>query len=136
MPAMEVSRFARRLSAVMAGSGFLTSECRDSIMQLERFRALKAVKVARQSGTSAKRLEDRSRECRVLERAPRPDAVIEVNELSARLRCLKNLHLDAGRKPIANILEELPLRSGPLECVLELELPDPERLTLAGLARM
>jgi hypothetical protein len=53
---------ALRFNAVIAGSGFLASEWRDSIMQFDRFSALKAVNDARLSGTSVKRLEEISRE--------------------------------------------------------------------------
>lgn len=46
----------------MAGSGFLVNECNDSIMQLDKFKARKAVNEARLSGISVNRLEDRSNE--------------------------------------------------------------------------
>ena len=123
-PAIDTKRFARRFSAVIAGNGFLLSECRDSIMQLLRFRAFKEVRVLRASGTSTIRLEDKSRESKLLERGARLEEVIEVRELSARLKCLRNLHLEAGRIPRGN---------GPREWVLESELPDPERLVLTYL---
>lgn len=132
MPAMETSRLARRFSAVIAGRGLLVRECRDSTIQLERFKARKAVSVARQSGISVKRLEDKSSECRLFDSGARLDPVMEVRELSARLRCLKNLHLEAGSIPDVSKLDEIPLR----ELLLEFELPDPERLMLlAGLDR-
>ena len=123
-PAMDTSRFPRRFSALIAGNGFLLSECRDSIMQLLRFRALKDVKILRASGISTIKLEDKSNESKLLERGARLEDVIEVRELSARLKCLRNLHFDAG---------SIPMGAGPREWVLEVELPDPERLTLTCL---
>jgi hypothetical protein len=75
-------------------------------------------------------LEERSIEWRVLASGERLLAGMAVNELSAKLRCFKNRHFEAGRMPIASKLEELPRgwcqESDRLEC----ELPEPERRTL------
>ena len=90
--------------------------------------------LARQSGTSLKRFDDRSSECTEFPSGARLEALIDVRALSARLKCFKNLHFEAGRKP-SKRFEELPLRSGPLECVLEFELPEPDRFTLGVLVR-
>jgi hypothetical protein len=78
-------------------------------MQFDRFNALKATKVARLSGTSVKRLVDRSKECNVFATGARPMAETEVRELSARPKCLRNRHLDGGRT-VASKFEELPVR--------------------------
>ena len=110
---MDARRLARRFRAVIAGSGFLARECRFSIIQLAMFSDCRAVITARQSGMSAKRLEERSRECKVLAKGARLLLLIEVRELSAKLRCRKNLHFDAGRIgriPMLIRLDELPLR--------------------------
>ena len=69
-------------------------------MQLERFKARKAVREAKQSGICENRFDDRSRECRVLAKGARLAAVIEVRLLSARLRCFRNLHFDDGNMHI------------------------------------
>jgi hypothetical protein len=55
--------------------------------------------VARLSGISEKGLVERSRIWRVLDTGERLVADMEVKELSARLKCRRNLHLEAGRKP-------------------------------------
>lgn len=94
-------------------------------MQLQRFRALKEVKILRASGISENKFEDKSNESKLFERGARLDDVMEVRELSARLKCLRNLHFDAG---------SIPMGEGPREWVLEFELPDPERLTLPEFA--
>src|SRR3569833_1325732 len=130
IPAMDWSRLARRFRAVMAGSGFRVRECRESIMQWDRFRARRAVRLARLSGICVKRLDDRSRECSVLDRGPRLLAGMAVSALSARLRCFRNLHLDAGRMPMARRLDALPRGLCHESDRLEWELPDPDRLTL------
>jgi hypothetical protein len=70
----------------MAGNGFLPNECNELIIQLDKFRARRETSVARLSGISEKRLEDKSRICNVLARGERPVAVMVVKELSARLR--------------------------------------------------
>jgi hypothetical protein len=77
-------------------------------MQWDRFNARSAVKVARLSGTCEKRLADKSNDWRVFARGPRLDAGIEVRELSAKLRCRKKRHLDAGKIPMESRLDELP----------------------------
>jgi hypothetical protein len=114
----------------MAGSGFRVRECRESIMQWDRFRARKAVRVARLSGICVNRLEDRSIEWSVLASGERLLAGMAVNELSAKLKCFKNRHFEAGRMPMASRPVELARgwcqESDRLEC----ELPEPERRTL------
>jgi len=92
----------------MAGSGFRVRELRESIMQWERFRARRAVKVARLSGIWVKRLEDKSREYRVLERGAKLVEGMDVIELSAKLKWRRKRHLEEGRIPIAKRLLELP----------------------------
>jgi hypothetical protein len=78
-------------------------------MQLERFKALKAINEARLSGTSVKRFVDRSRECRVLTTGAKPAAETEVRELSASPKWRRNRHLDDGRT-LESRFEELPVR--------------------------
>ena len=114
----------------MAGNGLRASECSDSIMQLARLRARSAVSVARQSGTLTKRLEDRSKDWRVLASGASDVALIEVRELSASERCRRNRHMKEGRMPRDRRLdEELRSRNGSRrEPRLEFELPDPDRL--------
>ena len=92
----------------MAGSGFLVSEWRESIMQLDRLSARSEVSDARQSGICAKRFDERSREWRVFAKGVRLAADIEVRPLSARLRCLRNLHFEDGKMPMERRFEELP----------------------------
>jgi hypothetical protein len=107
MPAIEIKRFDRKFSAVIAGSGLRVRECNESIMQFERFKARNAVSDARQSGISEKRFADKSNECRVLAKGIRLFADIDVSELSARLRCLRKRHFDDG-STLASKLELLP----------------------------
>ena len=71
--------------------------CRDSIMQLDKSSDLSAVRQARLSGTSVKRLEDKSKDRNVAVTGRRLSALIVVKALSARLRYLRNLHFDIGR---------------------------------------
>jgi hypothetical protein len=77
-------------------------------MQWDRLRARKAVRVARLSGICVKRLQDKSKELRVLASGVRLLAGIEVSELSVRLRCFRKRHLEAGRIPMAKRFDELP----------------------------
>jgi hypothetical protein len=126
MPANEAKRLERRLSVVIAGSGFRPSECSPSIIQLERFSARKHVKVARLSGISVKRFDERSSDCRVFARGARLAGEMLVSALSAKLRCLRNRHLVVGKYPRDRRLEELPL--GVVDRTLELELPDERRM--------
>ena len=114
------------MSVVIAGKGLRARECSDSIMQQERFRARRATRLARLSGISVKRLDDKSRDWRVFVRGARPDAAIVVMELSARLRCLRNLHLDEEMAPRERRLDEEP--RGVFDRTLDPELPD-ERLS-------
>jgi hypothetical protein len=104
-------------------------------MQLDRFSALKAVKDARLSGTSVKRLEDMSKECSVFASGARLSKLRDVRELSARLRCRKNLHFEGGNTVIDNKFEALPLRCGPTDWSLEFELPDPDLLIFVDVPR-
>jgi hypothetical protein len=60
MPAIEASRFPRRLRDVMAGKGLRVSECRESIILPDKFKARRLVNIERQSGIELKRLLDRS----------------------------------------------------------------------------
>lgn len=113
----------------MAGSGLRVKECSASIIQLERFNALRAVRDAKQSGICVNRFADKSSECKVLTSGAKLVAEIAVNELSAKLRCFKNLHLVLGNIP-ASKFEELPLGLVQLSDMLECELPDPDRFTL------
>jgi len=84
-------------------------------MQFERLRARNAVSVARESGTSVNRFEERSSECKTFASGARLAAAMEVSELSDRLRCLRNLHFDAGTIPMLKRFDELPARYGPLD---------------------
>jgi len=77
-----------------------------------------------------KRLLERSREWSVLDKGAKLFAGMDVSELSVRLRCLRNRHLEAGRIPIARRFEELPRILCHESDKLEWELPEPERLTL------
>jgi len=114
----------------MAGKGLRRSECKESIMQWERFKALRAVKVARLSGICVNRFVDKSSDQSVSERGIRLTAETVVNALSARLRCLRNLHLFAGTNPDAIKFEALCLGLCQESDMLDCEEPDPERLTL------
>ena len=121
---------ARRLSAVMAGRGLRVSECSESIMQCDRLSARRAVRVDTLSGICVKRLVDKSRELRVLARGAKLAAGITVSELSAKLKCFKNRHLEAGSAPVALVLNVLCLELCQESDRLDWELPDPERRTL------
>ena len=81
----------------MAGRGLCTSEFRLSIMQSLRFNALRWVRDASASGTSVKRLLDRSRDCKVAATGARLETLRSCIPFSARLRWRKNLHLDEGK---------------------------------------
>lgn len=109
MPASEDKRFPRKFKAVIAGSGLRASDRRESIMQPDKFKARRATRLARQSGTSARWLADKSRDWRVLVNGDRLAAVKVVMLLSARLRCRRKRHLDIGNIPIDDKrLDELP----------------------------
>jgi hypothetical protein len=125
-PASELKRLERRLSVVMAGNGLRPNDCKLSIIQLDRFSARRLVRLARLSGISAKRFEERSRDCNVFVKGARLAAEILVRALSARLRCLRNRHLVAGNQPNERRFDELPL--GVVERTLELELPEDRRM--------
>ena len=95
---------------MIAGRGFLERECNESIIQFDRFKALKEVKVAKQSGISEKWFAERSKEWSELARGARLDEDKYVSELSARLKCLKNLHFDSGSILAKRMFDELPDR--------------------------
>jgi hypothetical protein len=95
-------------------------------MQFERLSARREVRVARLSGISVKRFVERSRDCRVLAKGAMLVAGICVRALSARLRCLRNLHLVEGNQPIDKRFDELP--RGVVDRTLEPELPDDLRM--------
>jgi hypothetical protein len=110
----------------MAGKGFLPRECIDSIMQFDKFRARSDVSDARLSGISVKRFADRSNDCKVLANGAKLEAEILVNALSARLRCLRNLHLDDGKNPNERRFDVL--FRGVLDRTLDPELPEDRRM--------
>jgi hypothetical protein len=110
----------------MAGSGFRLKECRPSIIQLERFSARRHDKVARLSGTSTNRFDDRSSDWSVFANGARLAVEIFVSALSARLRCLKNRHLVEGNHASGSRFKGLP--RGVVERTLELELPEERRI--------
>lgn len=114
----------RKFRAVIAGKGFLDKDRNESIMQLDKFKARSATNVERQSGISAKRLAEMSRDCNVFATGDRPDAVNVVRPLSARLKCRKNRHLDIGRIPNDIKFEELPRGVPSCPVAIESELPD------------
>ena len=97
IPAMEASRFPRRLRDVIAGNGLRVREWSESIMFPERLSARRLVSMERLSGIETKRLCDRSSDVKDPESGTR--AVIETlcSPLSARERCLKNRHFVGGR---------------------------------------
>jgi hypothetical protein len=105
-------------------------ECKESIILFERFSARNAVKDAKESGICTKRLEDRSRLCRVLTNGASPVDDMLVIELSAKLRCFRKRHFVDGRTPSANKFELLPRGLYQVSEVLECELLDPDRFTL------
>jgi hypothetical protein len=95
-------------------------------MQFDKFRARRATRFARQSGISAKRLEDKSSDCSVFISGDRLDAVNIVRPLSARLRWRRKRHFDIGRIPVdESRFDELPL--GVPSRPLDAELPDERR---------
>jgi hypothetical protein len=95
-------------------------------MQLDRLSARKHDNVARLSGISVNRFAERSRDCKVFARGTRLDAEMLVSALSAKLKCLRNLHFVEGNHPNDSKFEELPL--GVVDRTLELELPDDRRI--------
>jgi len=127
MPLSEVSRLERRLSVVIAGSGYLESDRRLLIMQLLRFSARRCVKLASASGTSVNKLPDKSKDCKVSATGFRHSTDREVSPFSARLRCRRNRHFDGGRMPCVS--KSVALCRGVMSCVLEFELPDDLRYT-------
>jgi len=69
-------------------------------------------------------LAERSSDCSVFAIGDRPEAVKVVRPLSARLKCLKNRHLDIGRMPKDTIFDELPRVPS---CPIDIELPEDRR---------
>lgn len=132
IPARDESRFDRRFRVVIAGKGLRTSECKLSIMQLDKLSARRFVSEARLSGISVNRFKDRSRDKSVPDSGARLCAVIEVSPLSLKLRWRKKRHFDAGRMPRVSRFDVLVF--GVLEWMLDPELPD-SRLNLALLGR-
>ena len=98
-------------------------------MQLDKFRARRHDNVARLSGISVKRFEERSRDCNVFANGTRLVVEMLVRALSAKLRCLRNLHLVEGNQPKERRFEVLP--RGVVERTLEPELPDERRMFAA-----
>jgi hypothetical protein len=97
-------------------------EWRESIRLFDRLRARRDDKVARASGIVVKRLEERSRDERVLARGYRDWVEMTVRALSASERCFKNLHLFGWR---------LPMRFKPCEegvCARTVDAEDPRLL--------
>lgn len=94
-------------------------------MQCDKLRALNATSDATPSGISVKRLEDRSRELRVLATGARLAAETDVREFSGRPRCRRNRHFE-GERTSASRFVELPFRC-PVEVSLDSELADPVR---------
>lgn len=127
MPAKERSLFALNFNVRIAGNGFLDSDCKDSIMQLERSREVSLVNNARLSGISVNRFEARFNDLREGARGIMLLADIEVRELSAKERYLSLCHLDGLRTFMVKRLDELSLRCGNILKSLEFELPDPDR---------
>lgn len=99
-------------------------------MQLDKLSARRAVSEAKQSGICENKLDERSKECSVFAKGVKLEADIDVSPLSARLKCLRNLHFEGGNIPIDNKFDELPRELCQLSDMLECELPEPERLTL------
>lgn len=97
IPAIEDNLLERRLSDVMAGRGLLVSECNESIMLPERFKARRLLKIERDSGTAERRLLDRSREVSEPARGNNAVVEIEVRPLSDNDKCRRNLHFVGGR---------------------------------------
>lgn len=129
MPAKECSLFALNFNVRIAGNGLRDSDCRDSIMQLERSRELSRVNNARLSGITVNRFDARFSDLKEGARGIMLLADREVSELSARDRYFSLCHLEGLRTCIVSRLEELSLRCGAMLWSLEFELPDPERLT-------
>jgi hypothetical protein len=98
------------LRAVIAGRGFRDKECKDSIIQCDRFRARNATRDAKLSGTSVKRFDEISRECRVFATGARLVVLTVVRELSGSPRCRRNRHFDGERVVERSRLEELEFR--------------------------
>ena len=69
----------------------------------------------------------------MLAKGTRLAAEMEVMELSARLKCFKNRHLDEGSTPVASKFELLP--RGFHSDMLEFELPEPDLFIFEVLPR-
>jgi hypothetical protein len=95
---------------VIAGKGLLDRDLNDSIMQFERSRELSRVRVAKLSGISVKRLDDRLSDRRVLANGCMLFAEMVCKELSAKDRYFNFCHLLGGRKVMLSRFDELSLR--------------------------
>lgn len=125
MPARDDRRLERRFKVVIAGSGLRPNDCKPSIMQFERLRARRHVKVARLSGISLKRLADKSSDWRVFVSGARLLGDMFVSALSAKLRCRRKRHFVEGNQPRERRFDELPL--GVFDRTLDAELPEERR---------
>ena len=112
MPAKERSLFALNFKVKIAGNGFLESDCKDSIMQLDRSREVSLVNNARLSGISVNRFEARFSDLKEGARGMILLAETEVRELSAKERYLSLCHFEGLRTCIVRRLDELSLRCG------------------------
>jgi hypothetical protein len=96
MPARDERRLPRRLSEVMAGKGVRVSECRESIMLPDKFKARRLVKIERLSGIAVNKLLERSSEVNDPASGTNADAEMYGSALSDNDKCRKNLHFDGG----------------------------------------
>jgi hypothetical protein len=95
---------------VTAGRGDLDSDCRDSIMQLDKSSDASRVSEARLSGISVNKFEDRLSDRRLLATGPRLLADMDVRELSASERYFSRCHFEAGKMFMPSRFEALSLR--------------------------
>lgn len=112
MPAKERSLFALNFSVRIAGNGFRDSDCKDSIMQLDRSREVSLVNNARLSGISVNRFDARFRDLKEGARGIMLFADMEVSELSAKDKYFNLCHLEGLRTDTVSKLEELSVRCG------------------------
>jgi hypothetical protein len=94
-------------------------------MHWDRLTARRLKSVARQSGISVKRLDDKSRIWSVFANGAKLVMGMVVRSFSARLRCRRNRHFDTGAYPKLSRFEAL-LR-GVLVRSVDPELPDDRR---------
>jgi hypothetical protein len=114
----------------IAGKGDLESDCKDSIIQLDKSNDTSLVSDTRASGISVKRLEERFSERSVVAMGAKLFAEIDVKELSASDKYFSRCHLFEGKMLRVSKLEVLSLRWGCTEYSLEFELPEPVRFAL------